>query len=131
MISSGVATIIMICLTIFLIIIVPIFDSSEKLGKYVSLRYTLTAITVVLSVGVLIDFSHLETQTRNIVLMGSFILVGLFVLVRSLEKLKYGAKAMKFTIKKGDVEAGMEVKNKVQDNQDSATTVEQNKETQE
>lgn len=103
MITPTAATITMIGLAIFLLIIIPILDSHKTLGKYISLRYTLVTIFVITAIGCVLDFSHLVDSSRNIVLMGSLILAGLFVIARSLEKVKLGARHIEVEAHKGDL----------------------------
>lgn len=109
MITPTAATITMIGLAIFLLIIIPILDSHKTLGKFISLRYTLVTVFVITGIGCVLDFSHLGESSRNIVLMGSLILAGVFVLARSLEKVKLGARNVHVTAKKGDIELSADV----------------------
>lgn len=102
MISPISTAVIMIVMIIFLLVIVPILDASNKLGKYISLRYTLVAVCLIMALGCVLDFSHLIESSRNIVLAGGFLLVGLFVVVRSLEKVKLGHKAFEIELHRGD-----------------------------
>lgn len=111
MISPTVTTVVMIVMIIFLLVIIPLLDASAKLGKYISLRYTLVAVCLIMALGCVLDFSHLIESSRNIVLGGGFILVGLFVVVRSLEKIKLGARSFEVTAKKGDIELNAKVGN--------------------
>lgn len=108
MITPTAATITMIGLAIFLLIIIPILDSHKTLGKYISLRYTLVTVFVITGIGCVLDFSHLVESSRNIVLMGSSVLVGIFVVVRTLEKTKLGSK-INLKAKKGDAEVSAEI----------------------
>lgn len=112
MISPGAATIIIIGIVIFLMIIIPILDSSKRFGKYISLRYTLVVVTLAMVLGCVLDFSHLVESSRNIVLMGGLIIVGLFIVVRSLEKVKLGSKKISVEAKKGDASISAEIENK-------------------
>lgn len=105
MLEPNLATAILLALCILLLIIIPILDGSKKFSKYISLRYTLVAITLIMSLGCVLDFSHLAESSRNIVLYGGLILVGLFVIVRSIEKMKLGGKSIEFSIEKGDAKA--------------------------
>ena len=109
MITPEIASIILICMAVFLIVVIPILDGSKRFGKYISLRYTLVTICTLMALGCVLDFSHLIESSRNIVLMGAMILVGLFVVVRSLEKVKLGNKHFVAKVKKGDVEASAEL----------------------
>lgn len=102
MLTPEVSAIILIAVSILLLIIIPILDGTKKFSKYISLRYTLVAVALVMSLGCVLDFSHLAESSRNTVLLGGLILVGLFVAVRSLEKLKLGGKKIEFSAGKGD-----------------------------
>lgn len=111
MISPIITTIIMILMVIFLLVVIPLLDASAKLGKYISLRYTLVAVCLIMALGCVLDFSHLIESSRNIVLGGGFILVGLFVVVRSLEKVKLGARSFEVEVHKGELGASAKLHN--------------------
>lgn len=109
MLTPIIASIALLCVCVLLLIVVPIMDGSEKFAKFISLRYILVAMSLIMALGCILDFSHLAESSRNIVLTGSAILVGIFVIVRSLEKVKLGGKTIELTAKKGDMEAGMTI----------------------
>ena len=104
MIEPSFATLIILTMGILLMFVIPLLDSSKRFGKYISLRYTLVVVTTLMALGCVLDFSFLIESSRNIVLAGGLILVGLFVVARSLEKRKFGAKTVNITAKKGDIE---------------------------
>ena len=104
MIEPSFATLVMLSIGLLLLFIIPLLDGSKRFGKYISLRYTLIVITTVMALGCILDFSHLNESSRNIELSGGLALIGLFVIMRSLEKCKLGAKVVNITAKKGDVE---------------------------
>lgn len=105
MITPTAATIIMCVLGLFLMFIIPLLDGSKLFGKYISLRYTLVVVTTLMAMGCILDFSHLGESSRNITITGGLILVGTFVLVRSLEKLKLGNRTFEVKVSKGDTTA--------------------------
>lgn len=100
------ATIAIIATALFLLIVIPLLDGSRRFGKYISLRYTLVVVGLTMALGCVLDFSFLIESSRNIVLCGGFALTGLFVVFRSLEKGKLGAKLMnkkiELEVAKGD-----------------------------
>ena len=104
MISANLATIVILCVSVLLLFVIPILDGSKRFGKYISLRYTLVVIVLMMMLGCILDFSHLSETSRNIVLYGGIIIAGLFVVVRSLEKCKLGSKTIEVTARKGDAE---------------------------
>ena len=112
MLTPIVAAIILLVVSVILLIIVPMLDGSERFHKFISLRYTLVALSLIMALGCILDFSHLSESSRNIVLMGGMILVGLFVIVRSLEKLKLGSKVINVSAQKGDIKLSANIHNK-------------------
>lgn len=112
MVTPVSATVILIVLCVFLLVVVPMLEASERFGKYVSLRYTLVVVFSLLAVGCVLDFSHLTDDTRNYIIMGAAALIGLFVLVRSLEKMRLGGKTIEFEAHKGDLGASAKIRDK-------------------
>lgn len=115
MITPYLATIAIIASALFLLVIIPLLDGSQRFGKYISLRYTLVVVALTMALGCVLDFSFLIESSRNIVLCGGLVLTGIFVVARSLEKCKLGARTVNITAKKGDIElsATMERDNKI------------------
>lgn len=102
MLEPNFATAILLVACILLLIVVPIMDGSKRFGKYISLRYTLVAVALIMSLGCILDFSHLSDHSRDIVLLGGLILVGVFIILRSCEKMKLGGKTIELSAGKGD-----------------------------
>ena len=102
MLTPETSAVILLVVSLLLLIIIPILDGTKRFSKYISLRYTLVAVALIMALGCVLDFSHLAESSRNTVLMGGLILVGLFVAARSLEKLKLGVKKIEFSAGKGD-----------------------------
>ena len=116
MITPDLAMWILIGLAALLLIIIPLLDSTEKFSKIISMRWTCTAIILILMVAVVVDFEHLSEETRSLILKGGLIVVGAFILLRSVEKvlLKGYLKNIDFqgTIQKGDVQATVSLTSK-------------------
>jgi uncharacterized protein YebE (UPF0316 family) len=112
MLTPLVAAIILLITSVLLLIIIPMLDGSNKFHKFISLRYTLVALSLIMALGCILDFSHLGESSRNIVLTGGMILVGVFVLVRSIEKLKLGNKVINVSAEKGDIKLSANIHNK-------------------
>lgn len=108
------ATITIIASALFLLVLIPLLDGSKKFGKYISLRYTLVVVALTMALGCILDFSHLVESSRNIVLAGGFALAGLFVIVRSLEKCKLGAKLMNRKIELEVAKGDASIKTKIE-----------------
>lgn len=105
MLTPAIASIALLCVCVLLLIVVPIMDGSERFSKFISLRYILVAMSLIMALGCVLDFSHLAESSRNIVLTGSVVLVSIFVIVRSLEKVKLGGKKIELSAEKGDMKA--------------------------
>lgn len=112
MLTPTVAALILVAVTLLLLILIPVLDGSEKFHQYISLRYTLVAVSLIMALGCVLDFSHLNESSRNIVLAGGLVLVGLFVVVRSLEKMKLGNKVINLSAEKGDIKITANLQNK-------------------
>ena len=113
MITGDIAIIVLGCLALILALIIPVLDSFEKLSKFISLRWSCVAIVILIMVGVVIDFNHLADDTRNIVLTGGLIVVGGFIVLRTLEKVLYNGWLkglnLKGSVQKGDIIAKAEL----------------------
>lgn len=100
-------------LVIVLALIIPLLNSIEKLSNFISLRWSCIAIILLIMVGVVIDFAHLSDNTRDITLRGGLIIVGIFLVLRTIEKILYNGWLkgvnLKGTVKKGDLTATAEV----------------------
>lgn len=109
MLTPTIASVALLCVCVLLLVVVPAMDGSKRFSKYISLRYVLVAMSLIMALGCILDFSHLAESSRNIVLTGSVILVGIFVAVRSLEKVKLGRKKIELTAEKGSLKAGVTI----------------------
>ena len=127
MVTPVFATIAIAVAVLLTIVIIPILDGTPKFQKYISLRYTLVAISLIMALGCILDFSHLAESSRNIVLTGAMVLVGIFVIVRSLEKLKLGNKVIDVCVEKDGIKAKAKIENK--DSQTNTKQAQENKET--
>ena len=127
MVTPVFATIAIAVAVLLTIVIIPILDGTPKFQKYISLRYTLVAISLIMALGCILDFSHLAESSRNIVLTGAMVLVGIFVIVRSLEKLKLGNKVIDVCVEKDGIKAKAKIENK--DVQTNTKQAQENKET--
>lgn len=112
MIEPNFATIVILGVGLLLIVIIPLLDGSERFSKFISLRYTLVSVCLLMALGCILDFSHLSDKSRNIILLGSLILVGLFVTVRSLEKMKIGNKVIELSAQHGNTKVNAKLQNK-------------------
>lgn len=116
MITADLAIWILAGLSLLLLIIIPLLDSTEKLSSIISMRWTCVAVILILMVAVIVDFEHLNDDTRDLILKGGLVVVGAFILLRSIEKvlLKGYLKNIDFqgTIQKGEVQATVSLTSK-------------------
>lgn len=107
MLTPELSACVLLAMFVLLLIIVPILEGSLKFEKFISLRYILTAVVLIMALGCILDFSHLAESSRNIVLGGGIGIVSLFIILRSLEKVKFGGKKVELSAQKGDVKVNM------------------------
>lgn len=119
MLEPNLATMILLVVCVLLLVVIPMLDGSTRFSKYISLRYTLVSVTLIMALGCILDFSHLADQSRNIVLLGGIILVGIFVIVRSLEKMKLGNKVIEVSAEHNGTKVGAKLQNKDDPKQDN------------
>lgn len=87
MISPASATVIILALIGFLLIGVPLLESIPRVGENISRRYIFVSIAVCLGVGVILNFDKLSDEVRKSVVVGSLVLIGIYVTAATLEKL--------------------------------------------
>jgi hypothetical protein len=122
MLTPELAAIILLVVSLVLLIVIPMLDGSKRFSKFISLRYTLVAVALIMAIGCILDFSHLTESSRNIVLMGGVILTGIFVIVRSLEKLKLGNKTIELSAEHNGVKVGATITGNGGDSEEKKTT---------
>ena len=99
MIASNIAVLVLAALALILAIVIPILNSIEKLSNCISLRWSCVVIILLIMTGVVVDFSHLSDNTRDIVLKGGLIIVGIFLVLRTFEKILYNGWLKGFNLK--------------------------------
>lgn len=105
MISPTAATTIIILFLILFGVILPILNI--KYPKYISFRWLCVVVVLGLLIGAVIDFSELDNDARHIVLLCGFIIVCLYVLLRTLEKMAYNKNEIRLKLKHGDSEGSV------------------------
>lgn len=104
MISPGIATIIIIAFILLFGVGVPILNVKAK--KFISYRWCVVVVVLSLLIGAVIDFDVLSEDTRKTVILGGLIIGGLYVVLRTAEKVlsKGWLNGTKLKAKKGDAE---------------------------
>lgn len=84
MISPLSATIIMVTFILIFGVGVPILN--KKVPKYISYRWCVIVVALALLIGAVIDFEVLSDEARKIVLVGGLVIAGVYVVLRTIEK---------------------------------------------
>lgn len=84
MIDPIVATCIIVGFILIFGVGVPILD--KKVPKYISYRWCVIVVALALLIGAVIDFDVLSDEARKIVLVGGLVIAGVYVVLRTLEK---------------------------------------------
>jgi hypothetical protein len=98
------ATVIIIAFIIIFGVGIPVLNI--KASKFVSYRWCVVVVVLALLVGTTIDFEVLSDESRKIILLGGIIIAGLYVVLRTIEKVlsKGWLKGASIEAKKGDIE---------------------------
>lgn len=116
MIDSYTATTVIIGFLITFGLLLPILDKIPKVRSIISFRWTLVVIYSAMCLGVIIDFEHLDTSVRFLVVLGGIILSAIFVFVRSYEKAQinhWKIPHARASLSKGDVQAELSLSSKM------------------
>lgn len=112
MISPEFTTIVIITFMIVFGVVMPILKGrKDKKGSRVSYRWSVVVVLLAVLLGCVMNFGHLSDDTRRATIISIMIIVGLFMLIRTLEKILENGWTLgvrKATIKKGDIEGKVE-----------------------
>ncbi len=103
MISPSIATVILIVFILLFGVGVPILNI--KISKYISYRWCVIVVALALLIGVVIDFEVLSDESRKIILIGGLAIAGVYVILRTLEKVLANGwlKGASIEAEKGDI----------------------------
>ena len=112
MIDAYTTTAIMLAFIILYGIVLPLLDKSKRFGRFISLRLAVLVVFLSMSVGVVLDFSHLENDLRLVIVVGTLIIGGIYVMIRTWEKAAangWGLGIRKIEASKGDARVTVDV----------------------
>ena len=116
MIEPYSATTIILAFLLVFGVIVPIIGSIPKIKEIISFRYLIIVCFLACMIGVIINFSELDTSVRMAVIIGTSVLCGAYILLRSFEKWVandwHFTKDVKASLSKGDAKVEVELKDK-------------------
>lgn len=91
---------------LLLLVVLPLLNTVSRWRESVSLRWCCVAIVLLLLAVVTVDAVHLQDTTRNIIYGGGLSIIGLYILIRTIEKILYSGwlrgMNLKTTVSKGD-----------------------------
>jgi hypothetical protein len=104
MISPSIATIIIIAFILLFGVGVPILNVKAK--KFISYRWCVVVVILSLLIGAVIDFEVLSDDVRHTIILGGLIVGGVYVALRTVEKVlsKGWLKGTTLKARKGDAE---------------------------
>jgi hypothetical protein len=119
MIDPQSATYLLIGFLFIWAILIPVFGAIPKIRSIISFRYLIVVVFLACLVGVIIDFGELDSSVRMAVIIGTMIICGIYIIIRSVEKAFYNGwienPTLKANIKKGDLSADIELKDTAKD----------------
>ncbi len=117
MIEPYTATTVIIAFLIIYAFIIPVIASIPKIGKMISYRYQIVTVFLACTIGVIINFNTLENSIRMAVIIGTTVLVALYILLRGYEKIAK-EKDLEASVSKGDAKAEIKLTKKEGDSHD-------------
>ena len=105
MISPISATIIIIAFILVFGMVVPVLNI--KTPKFISYRWCVIVVMLALLIGAVVDFDVLSDEARKIVLIGGLVVAGVYVILRTIEKVLANGwlKGASIEVEKGDIKA--------------------------
>ena len=112
MVNPIIATSIVVAFIVAFGIVLPILDKHAP--KYISYRWSVVVVVLSLLIGAVIDFGELPAEPRRILLLGGLIIVGGYIVLRTVEKILANGwhRGSTITASKGDIK--LEVKSEAQ-----------------
>lgn len=103
MIDPTFATVIIVVFLLIFGVGLPLLN--VKFSDFVSYRWCVIVVILALLIGAVIDFDMLSDEARYVVLLGGLIIVGVYVALRTIEKVlaKGWLKGARIEASKGDI----------------------------
>lgn len=84
MVTPNFATIVIVVFLVVFGIVMPILN--KKFPKFISYRWSVVVVILALLLGAVLDFDALSENVRHCLLIGGLVIVGGYVLLRTIEK---------------------------------------------
>lgn len=104
MISPTFATIIIISFILLFGVGIPVLNVKAK--KFISYRWCVVVVVLAMLIGAVVDFETLSDEVRHTVILGGIIVAGVYIALRTMEKVlsKGWLKGTTLKARKGDAE---------------------------
>ena len=108
------ATAILISFLVIWAIIIPIFGAIPKVKNVISYRYLILTVFLACMIGVVINYHDLDSSIKLGVVVGTTILCGVYIIIRSFEKWLANGwrfnKDIEASVQKGEIKAEIKLK---------------------
>ena len=84
MIDAIPATLILLSFIVAYGLLVPVLNI--KFPKFISYRWCVVVVALALLIGAVVDFQELSDESRRVILVGGLVIVGAYVVLRTVEK---------------------------------------------
>lgn len=115
MIGPYSATAIILVFLLVFGLVLPIIGVIPKVRDIVSLRYLTLVVWLACMIGVVVNYHDLDSSIKRAVVIGTAILSGIYIILRSIEKWLFNgwkfSKDIEASLSKGDAKAEIKVKN--------------------
>lgn len=131
MLDPKTATIIIVGLLIFLLVVVPVLEAIPRIKEGISRRYILASIYTALAVACIVNFKDLDNSVRYACIFGGLVLNGLVIILFTAEKISFtrlfGLKRIKASLLEKLIEADFDTDNNKSDNNNNSDNKENGK----
>lgn len=88
-------------------ILVPVLNI--KFPKFISYRWCVVVVSLALLIGAVVDFRDLSDEARRVILVGGLVIVGAYVVLRTIEKALANGwlKGARIEARKGDLQVSL------------------------
>lgn len=88
-------------------ILVPVLNI--KFPKFISYRWCVVVVSLALLIGAVVDFRDLSDEARRVILVGGLVIVGAYVVLRTIEKALANGwlKGARIEARKGDLRVSL------------------------
>lgn len=107
MISPSFATVVILAFLVIFGILMPVLN--RKFPKFISYRWSVIVVVLALLLGSVLDFDALSDDVRYALIVGSLVIAGGYILLRTAEKALANGwlRGVRIDVRKGDASASL------------------------